>query len=246
MTAQELFKTRSTVLEYRPVSQNGAMTWYWVLLPLPGEERALAHGEGTSKGEAGVQARQQAHQLRRKITQVRVFGLVKEHALSGKYPRAALERVRRRLNLLQMEDGAQSGDQLDPKEFLHGTVDAAEAEIVQWLLAHGFKKVRKNRDRMRQYEPGALIYAGSGVYDHFRLSRLLAAQGGVDPLWAVDLLHGGIWSWSAPGQGHPDNLHAVLRQSKLKSFLEHYAVQLSAQPKPVPAEVFRALKVQVQ
>jgi len=98
MTAQELFKTRNTVLEYRPVQQGDGIVWYWVLLPLPGETQALAQGAGESKGEAGIKARQEAHRLRRKISQVRVFGLVKENL--GKYPRSAMERTRRRLSLL--------------------------------------------------------------------------------------------------------------------------------------------------
>lgn len=87
MSAVDLFNTRSAVLEYRPVRRSdGGVLWYWVLLPLPGEDTALATGSADSKGMASVAGRQFAHRLRRRVTKVRTYGLnqpVTESGLPG-------------------------------------------------------------------------------------------------------------------------------------------------------------------
>jgi len=76
MNAIDLFNTRSAVLEYRPVRlSKGGVLWYWVLLPLPHEDIALATGSADSKGMASVAGRQHAHWLHRRVTKVRTFGL---------------------------------------------------------------------------------------------------------------------------------------------------------------------------
>lgn len=75
MNAKDLFGTHGAVLEYRPVRHDGGILWYWVLLPLPNEDRALATGSAASKGLASVAGRQYAHMLHRRVTKVRTFGL---------------------------------------------------------------------------------------------------------------------------------------------------------------------------
>ena len=83
MNAAELFASRDAALEYRPVKQGDGVLWYWVLLPLPGEEAAIATGQGASKGMASVAARQFAHKLRKRITKVRTYGLAESITESG-------------------------------------------------------------------------------------------------------------------------------------------------------------------
>lgn len=72
MNAIDLFKKTEAVLEYRPVRHAGTVRWFWVLLPLPAENTALATGSGDSKGEASLMARTAARKAHCRITKVRV------------------------------------------------------------------------------------------------------------------------------------------------------------------------------
>ena len=72
-TAADLFRRIEAALEYRPVKiGGGGLTWYWVLLPLPLEDAAIASGRADTKGEASLAARKAARKSGRRITKVRV------------------------------------------------------------------------------------------------------------------------------------------------------------------------------
>ena len=72
MNARDLFKRNEALVEYRPVKNGDAWSWYWVLLPLPAEDVAIASGMATNRGVASLEARKEARKAGRHITKVRL------------------------------------------------------------------------------------------------------------------------------------------------------------------------------
>ena len=168
MSAIDLFNTRSAVLEYRPVRRaDGGVLWYWVLLPLPSEDVALATGSADSKGMASVAGRQFAHRLRRRVTKVRTFGLDQPVLESGR-PEQILE--------------ATDPDDFDPERYLSTALEWEQALIRHGFKpsptrAHGYEKISRGRLRLVSIGPSttqgsaivATYYNSHGRWKHINL-----------------------------------------------------------------------------
>lgn len=66
------FDRQSATLQYRPYEIQGEWKWYWVLLPEDGKS-AIASGTGSSRSEAGLQARKEARKKRIVIQKIDIL-----------------------------------------------------------------------------------------------------------------------------------------------------------------------------
>lgn len=75
LSAKDLFRRDTAVLEYRPTRTRKGVAWYWALVRLPQEDRAIETGHAETKAMASLAARKAAARKQITIEAVRTINL---------------------------------------------------------------------------------------------------------------------------------------------------------------------------